>query len=69
MQRLEQRPVECLMPGVPDMHSHRTLLEMGYVLKQGTFWWPEMFRTVAGVPQYRHRHFMDRNRYLEKHHV
>jgi hypothetical protein len=30
-----------IAPGVPDMHSMRTALEMGYEVHEDGLWWPE----------------------------
>lgn len=29
-----------IMPGVPDLHSLRSALAMGYVIHGGRLWWP-----------------------------
>jgi hypothetical protein len=32
--------VKPLAPGVPDMHSYRTAIEMGYEVRDDGLWWP-----------------------------
>ena len=39
--------VKPLAPGVPDMHSYRAALEMGYEVHEDGLWWP-----VYGKPGY-----------------
>ena len=36
-----------LAPGVPDLHSYRTAIEMGYEVHEDGLWWP-----VYGKPGY-----------------